>query len=190
MRNYPSLSLLSPQRPSQSSAGRTDPPRVVGRAQAASKHKPRREQSNPEPESPQLPPFVKQAILFPPNSASLDLTSQDELLQIADWLRQHREIRVLLLGFCDPLGSESCTHLLAAQRAGEIGRFLLAEGLDTSRIMAMAGWEKADPVCRGETPSCQQQNRRARVFVSFSPYAEGGLLQESLSKTDPRQGGH
>ena len=190
--SHPYISLLSPQRPSQSSRGRANPPRIVRPAQAGSKPKPRREQSDPEPQSPSptLPAFVKQAILFPSDSALLDLTSQQELLQIAGWLRQHRQIRVLVVGFCDPLGSESCTHLLAAQRAGEVGRFLLSEGVDTSRIMAMAGWEKADPVCRGETPGCQQQNRRARVFVSFSPYGEGGLLQETLSKTDSRQGGH
>ena len=185
----PCINVLSPWLSSQTSPGSLDPPGIVGRAPAAGKQKPRREQSTPESESPTLPTFVKQAILFPLDSASLDLASRDELLRIADWLRQHGRVRVLVVGFCDSLGSESCTHLLAAQRAGEVGRFLLAEGLDASRIMAIAGWEKADPVCRGETPSCQQQNRRARVFVSFSPYAKDVSLQKTSTKTSSQKGG-
>lgn len=184
------ISFLSLWQSSQTSAASLDPPVIVGWLQAAGNQKPRRERSNPEPESPTLPAFVKQAILFPSDSSSLDITSQDEFLQIVGWLHQHREVRVLVVGFCDPLGSENCTHSLAAQRGRELGRLLLAEGVDSSRILGMVGWEKADPVCRGETPSCQQQNRRVQVFVAVSPYAEDISSQKTPTKTASGKGVH
>lgn len=183
------ISFLSPRHSSQSSRGSLEPSGIVGHWQAADKQRPRREQSNPEPESATLPAFLKQSFAFPPDSTFLDIVSREQLRRIAGWLRQHRRVRVLVVGFCDPLGSENCTHALAAQRAGELGRFLLTEGVDASQITGMVGWEKADPVCRAETPGCQQQNRRARVFVSVSEYADDVSSQKTPTKTVSGKGG-
>ena len=40
------------------------------------------------------------------------------LKRAADWLRQHREARILIVGSCDG-GSETCTHSLAEARGAQ-----------------------------------------------------------------------
>ena len=111
------------------------------------------------------PHFLKQGVLFDPNSLSLTSESEKRLALYADWLRMHPEIRTLVVGFCDTWGSEECTHELAQQRGAMVGQLLAQHGVGSAQIVGVKGWEKADPVCEAATPSCQEMNRRARIFI-------------------------
>jgi outer membrane protein OmpA-like peptidoglycan-associated protein len=113
-----------------------------------------------------IPDFLLRSLLFQPKSPVLTSESARNLLADAGWLRKHLEVRILVAGFCDPLGSEECTHELAEQRAAAVKQFLLEAGVDSSQIVGVKGWEKADAVCKAATPSCQEMNRRARIFVA------------------------
>lgn len=61
-------------------------------------------------------PFLKHPLLFGPNSLEMNAESRDMVKRAASWLREHREARILVVGFCDPSGSETCTHTLAEGR--------------------------------------------------------------------------
>lgn len=119
----------------------------------------------PPPKKSAYPPFLRRSLLFHPGS--LDLTSESEKrLQIdAGWLREHPKTRVVVVGFCDKLGSEDCTHELAERRGTAVKQNLVKQGVDSIQIGAVKGWEKADPVCEATTASCQEMNRRARIFI-------------------------
>jgi outer membrane protein OmpA-like peptidoglycan-associated protein len=112
------------------------------------------------------PHFLKRSVLFEPNSLSLTSESEKRLALDAVWLRMHPEIRTVVVGFCDTLGSEECTHELAEQRGVAVKQFLLEAGVDSPQIVGVKGWEKAEPICESPTPNCQEMNRRARIFVA------------------------
>jgi len=118
-----------------------------------------------------LPRILKQALLFDPNSIDLTSESQKSLTLEATWLQKHPEVRIFVVGYCDPLGSEECTHDLAEGRAVGVRQDLAKSGVRTSQIVAARGWEKAAPVCEAATPTCQAMNRRARIFIAESACA-------------------
>jgi len=113
-----------------------------------------------------LPRILKQTLLFDPNSIDLTSESQKSLTLDAGWLEKHPEVRIFVVGYCDPLGSEECTHELAEGRAAGVRQDLAKSGVHTSQIVAARGWEKADAVCEAATPTCQAMNRRARIFIA------------------------
>jgi outer membrane protein OmpA-like peptidoglycan-associated protein len=113
-----------------------------------------------------FPHILKQSLLFDPNGVDLTSETQKRLTFDAGWLQRHPEVRVFVVGFCDPLGSEECTHDLAERRAAVVRQLLAKYGVRASQIVATKGWEKADPVCEAATPTCQAMNRRARIFIA------------------------
>jgi outer membrane protein OmpA-like peptidoglycan-associated protein len=118
-----------------------------------------------------FPPILKQTLLFDPNSIDLTSESQHRLTLDAGWLDKHPRVRIFVVGFCDPLGSEECTHDLAEGRAAGVRLYLARYGVRSSQIASTRGWEKADPVCEAATPTCQTTNRRARIFIAESAHA-------------------
>jgi len=113
-----------------------------------------------------IPGFLLRSLLFQPKSPVLTSASARGLLLDAAWLRKHPEVRILVAGFCDPLGSEECTHELAEQRGAAVKEFLVEAGVNSSQIVGVKGWENAEPICESPMPNCQEMNRRARVFVA------------------------
>ena len=113
-----------------------------------------------------FPRILKETLLFDPNSIDLTSESQKSLTLDAGWLQKHPEVRIFVVGYCDPLGSEECTHNLAEGRAAGVRQDLAKSGVRTSQIVAARGWEKADAVCEAATPTCQAMNRRARIFIA------------------------
>jgi len=118
-----------------------------------------------------FPRILKETLLFDSNSIDLTSESQKSLTLDAGWLQKHPEVRIFVVGYCDPLGSEECTHNLAEGRAAGVRQHLAKSGVRTSRIVAARGWEKADPVCEAATLTCQAMNRRARIFIAESTHA-------------------
>jgi outer membrane protein OmpA-like peptidoglycan-associated protein len=109
------------------------------------------------------PPFLKRVLLFGPDSAEPSVESRNAIKLVASWLREHREVRILIVGFCDLSGSEVCTHALAERGGTVVEQPLVKDGSGSSQIVQ--GWERAGPVCSAATPACQAMNRRARIFI-------------------------
>ncbi len=114
------------------------------------------------------PPFLRQPILFGPNSFELTVAGKNTLKRAAVWLRQHHEARILIVGSCDVSGSETCTHALAEARGGVIQKFLGSSGIDSDQIVGVKGWDNLDKGCQTSEVSCQQLNRSARIFMAGS----------------------
>lgn len=114
----------------------------------------------------ELPVFLRRSLLFLANSAEFSLGAEKRLRRQARWLREHPKAHVLVVGFCDPLGSETCSHLLARHRAERARMRFLKLGVEGSQIVAVKGWEKAEPICRAATEECRQENRRVRIFLT------------------------
>lgn len=114
------------------------------------------------------PPFLRQPILFGPNSLDLTVAGKNTLQRAAAWLRQHHEARILIVGSCDGSGSEACTHALAEARGGVIRKFLRNSGIDSDQIVGVKGWDNLDKGCQTSDIWCQQSNRSVRIFMAAS----------------------
>ncbi len=114
------------------------------------------------------PPFLRQPILFGPNSLELTVAGKNALKRAAVWLRQHHETRILIVGSCDVSGSETCTHALAEARGGVIQKFLGSSGIASDQIVGVKGWDNFEKGCQTSDIGCQQSNRSARIFMAGS----------------------
>jgi len=167
--------LLAPDRHASTSCGR---PAIAGVAQVrdarenASKNRSASTSpTNAPSHTRSFPRILKRALLFDPGSTELTTESQQNLILEADWLQKHPEVRIVVVGYCDPLGSEECTHDPAEGRAAGVRQYLEKSGVGVSQIVAARGWEKADPACEAAIPTCQALNRRTRIFIADSECA-------------------
>jgi outer membrane protein OmpA-like peptidoglycan-associated protein len=114
------------------------------------------------------PPFLKHAVLFDPDGAELSAESRNAVKRAASWLREHRRARILIVGFCDSSGSETCTPALAERRGAVVRRYLVRLGAAPDQIAAVKGWSAVDRECRTDAAKCQQVNRSAAIFIASS----------------------
>ena len=114
------------------------------------------------------PPFLKHAFLFDPDSAELSAETRGAVRRAAAWLREHPGTRILVVGFCDSSGSETCTPSLADRRGAVVRQCLVRLGTAPDQIAAGKGWSTADRECRTDTAKCQQVNRSAAIFIASS----------------------
>jgi len=114
------------------------------------------------------PPFLRRPIPFDSHSLELTHAGRNMLKRAADWLRQHREARILIVGSCDSGGSDTCTHALAEGRGAAVRKFLEGSGIDSDQIVGVKAWDNLDQSCRTSDVECQQFNRTARIFLAGS----------------------
>ena len=112
------------------------------------------------------PPFLRHPILFSPDSVGLSAESRGALKSAAAWLGEYRGVRILIVGYCDASGSESCTHSLAERRGAVVRQFLMDFGVESDQITGVKGWDTSGRPCGAGMARCQQLNRNARLFIT------------------------
>jgi outer membrane protein OmpA-like peptidoglycan-associated protein len=80
-----------------------------------------------------FPHILKQTLLFDPNGVDLKSETQKRLTFDAGWLQRHPEVRIFVVGYCDPLRSEECTHDIAEGRAAVVRQLLVKYGVGPSQ---------------------------------------------------------
>jgi peptidoglycan-associated lipoprotein len=97
-----------------------------------------------------------------------DLTndSRATLKAAADWLKKNPATKVEIEGHCDDRGTNEYNLALGAKRANAAKDYLTTLGVPEGRLSTTSYGEEI-PVCREETESCWQKNRRDR-FVAGS----------------------
>lgn len=108
----------------------------------------------------------KGRLLFAPNSVQLTVSDKRSLESAAGWLGQHPGDRVLIVGYCDDSGSETCTGTLAERRSEEVRQYLLGFGTRADQIAGAKGWENQSGPCRAGATECQRQNRSVRLYLA------------------------
>ncbi len=123
------------------------------------------EQVAPNPDS-EAPPYLGRRIFFNPDSAALSAPGKLLLKHTAKWLNAHPNARILIVGLCDPTGSEGCRRSLAQKRGKAVHGFLRSQGVREVQIEGVLGWDKNAEPCRAAAETCQKLNRTTRVFVA------------------------
>lgn len=84
--------------------------------------------------------------------------------QNARWIRTHKGQNVLIEGHCDERGTQAYNLVLGEKRARSAKRYLEDLGTAGSQLQIISYGENR-PVCKEQTESCYQRNRRAH-FVA------------------------
>lgn len=98
------------------------------------------------------------------NSSQLDSGAQDALRQQANWIRQFPEVRFKVFGHTDSVGSAGYNKRLGLARANAVVRFLATQGIDRSRLEAVASFGETQPLI--VTQGRERRNRRTVTEVS------------------------
>lgn len=107
---------------------------------------------------------VNSTVNFAFNSTALDADARATLMRQANWIRQFPEVRFRVYGHTDLVGSNAYNRGLGLRRAQAVVAFLSAQGIDRSRLEAVASFGETRPVV--ETQNRERRNRRTVTEVS------------------------
>ena len=107
---------------------------------------------------------VAPTITFAFNSADLTEAARATLRQQAGWIRQFPEVRFRVYGHTDLVGSDGYNKALGLRRAKAAVGYLVAQGIGSARLEAVASFGKTRPVV--QTTSPEERNRRTVTEVS------------------------
>jgi OOP family OmpA-OmpF porin len=99
-------------------------------------------------------------ILFDTNRDAVRPESAPTLQAIADMLHQHADLKLMIEGHTDNVGSAAANQTLSERRAAAVRQALIAGyQIDGSRLTSK-GYGATKPVATNDTPEGRQQNRR------------------------------
>ena len=108
---------------------------------------------------------VGDRVYFVVDQSGLTGEGQDTLRKQAAWLAQYPDVAIQVEGHSDERGTREYNIALSARRATASRNFLIAQGVDASRISTIAfGKERPAELCDAE--SCWSQNRRSVTVIT------------------------
>jgi peptidoglycan-associated lipoprotein len=111
---------------------------------------------------------LRAAVYFDYDQATLTPAAQELLAAKVPILRSRPRLRLLVTGHTDSRGSLEYNIALGLRRAATVKEWLVANGIESSRIEIMSMGEE-QPAVEGEGEFAWSQNRRAE----FEPLAAG-----------------
>ena len=103
-------------------------------------------------------------ILFDVNKASLKQDLKTSLAKVAGILSVYQQFNVSIEGNTDNTGSEDHNMKLSQQRADNVMKFLVEQGIDASRLTAK-GLGMTMPIADNNTKEGRQKNRRVDLVI-------------------------
>ncbi|MBI1273854.1 MAG: peptidoglycan-associated lipoprotein Pal [Alphaproteobacteria bacterium] len=96
-----------------------------------------------------------------------DLTSEAKatLGRQATWLKKYSSLSVTIEGHCDERGTREYNLALGERRASAAKNYLIAAGVDASRVQTIS-YGKERPAVLGSNEASWAQNRRSVTVVS------------------------
>lgn len=107
---------------------------------------------------------VPATVNFAFNSAQLDSSSMAALRKQAHWIRQFPEVRFRVYGHTDLVGGNAFNKRLGLKRARAVVRFLSSQGINRSRLEAVASFGETQPLVVSQ--GRERRNRRTVTEVS------------------------
>lgn len=111
--------------------------------------------------------FKKKAgdkVYFAFDKADLSKDAKNTLKKQAEWLQNNLSVQVLIEGHCDEIGTKVYNLALGLRRAGAVSNFLIAQGIDKSRLTIIS-YGKDKPEFLEHTKRAHQLNRRSITII-------------------------
>jgi outer membrane protein OmpA-like peptidoglycan-associated protein len=113
-------------------------------------------------EIPTEQPLRLEGVNFVTGSAVLTPESVTSLEEVAASLLAYPEVTIEVRGHTDSVGSEEANRALSQNRALSVRDFLIRQGIDPARIVAV-GYGENFPIGSNDTPEGRAQNRRVEI---------------------------
>ncbi len=105
-----------------------------------------------------------QDVFFELDSWELTDQAKQALAVNAELLRANTSNAVTIEGHCDERGTRAYNYVLGEKRALRVRNYLSGLGVSPTQLTIMS-YGKDNPVCRGASSTCSQQNRRAHFLL-------------------------
>jgi len=105
---------------------------------------------------------VQDRIFFDYNSSEISGAAKEVLNTQIDWLKNTPNVKITIEGHCDERGTREYNIALGERRAMSAKNFLVAGGIDNSRIQVIS-YGKERPAYFGSSEDIYNKNRRAVV---------------------------
>lgn len=109
-------------------------------------------------------------VLFDFDKSELKSAAQNNIRNLADFLRDNPTRKVLIEGFTDNTGSADYNLQLSERRAQAVKRALVKAGVDSNSLSTI-GFGKEYPIADNATPASRSMNRRVEVTISHDDKA-------------------
>lgn len=103
-------------------------------------------------------------VLFDVDEAELKPGGMQRLARVAEFLRHNPDRNVLIEGHTDSTAPDAYNLALSQRRANAVEDFLIAQGVDPTRISAI-GYGEQQPIATNDTVAGRQANRRVEIVV-------------------------
>ena len=103
-------------------------------------------------------------LLFDTGSSALSAGAFQRLRSLADTLKRYPDSNIVVKGHTDSTGDESYNLRLSEERADNVRRYLVAEGVGSHRVTSI-GYGEAFPMTSNSRPAGRQQNRRVEIEI-------------------------
>jgi len=107
---------------------------------------------------------VGDRVYFDFDAYQIRTDAQPLLAAQSDWLKKYPAVVVRIEGNCDEKGTREYNLALGARRANSVRDFLVAHGIEPSRITTIS-YGKEKPVDTGAGAEADQHNRNARTAI-------------------------
>ena len=84
--------------------------------------------------------------------------------QVADFMKRHPDVKVLISGHTDSKGTDEYNQALSERRAKTAADYLVGKGIERSR-MTTKGYGESRPIDTNETDEGRQHNRRVEFTI-------------------------
>lgn len=121
--------------------------------------------SEPAPVEP-APRFVLQGVQFESGKATLTADSHARLDTIVEYMAHKLSAKIEISGHTDNVGGAKKNKRLSQARADAVRDYLVAKGIDASRIQAV-GYGDERPIASNATPEGRQENRRIEAMEAM-----------------------
>ncbi|MBU2870747.1 phosphate ABC transporter substrate-binding/OmpA family protein [Colwellia sp. E2M01] len=92
----------------------------------------------------------------------LDNKGKRDLLRLVEFMEEHQNNRIVLMGFSDSIGAVARNTNLSLRRAKSVEQALIARGIP---VFAVEGMGEALPIANNDTEDGRKRNRRVEVWL-------------------------
>lgn len=104
-------------------------------------------------------------LMFPTNQSTLTEMSKQNLIELANTLKEYKDTNILVEGHTDASGKAEYNMDLSLARATSVKDYLTSLGVDEARLELVAFGETS-PIAPNDTKAGKQKNRRVEVAIS------------------------